>query len=70
MPAEPITVAQLLRREREGQGWSQRQAADLAGVSINSLIKWETGICIPAADVLIRLARAYGIDVGELGVVG
>lgn len=47
----------LLRRLRLERGWTQRQAAELLGVSAQAVSKWERGQGCPDVGMLPRLAK-------------
>jgi transcriptional regulator with XRE-family HTH domain len=51
---------------RERAGLSQKEAASRAALTRARLDKIEGGEAIPSFDVLIRLAGAYSMSVGEL----
>lgn len=58
--------ADNLYRAREQSGLSQKEAAERAALTRARLDKIEGGEAIPRFDVLIRLAGAYSMPVGEL----
>lgn len=58
--------ADNLYRARERVGLSQKDAAARAALTPARLDKIEGGEAIPSFDILIRLAGAYSIAVGEL----
>jgi len=68
----PLPFAALARfadniyRAREAAGLDQREAAKRAALTRSRLDKIEGGEYIPTLDVLIRLAGAYSITVGDL----
>lgn len=51
---------------RKAAGLSFRDAADTAGVSLSTIQRSESGGVDTGADVLRKLASAYGIDLCEL----
>ena len=53
----------LLRRLRLERGWTQRQAAELLGVSAQAVSKWERGQGCPDVGMLPRLAKIFGVSV-------
>ncbi len=55
-----------LKRERMARGWTQRQVADLAGVSRQSYVAIEAGRAIPSTEVSLRLADAFAKPVEQL----
>jgi transcriptional regulator with XRE-family HTH domain len=58
--------ADNIYRAREAAGLDQREAAKRAALTRSRLDKIEGGEYIPTLDVLIRLAGAYSITVGDL----
>jgi transcriptional regulator with XRE-family HTH domain len=58
--------ADNLYRAREHAGLDQKEAAKRAALPRSRLDKIEGDECIPSLDVLIRLAGAYSMSVGEL----
>ena len=53
----------LLRRLRLERGWTQRQAAELLGVSAQAVRKCERGQGFPFVVMLARLAKIFGVSV-------
>lgn len=51
---------------RREKGMTQRQLADLLGISDKTVSKWETGKGLPEAGTLAPLGEALGISVNEL----
>lgn len=51
---------------RTDKGLSQKELADLTGVSENTVNDWETGISEPGTAVLLSLARALGTTADDL----
>jgi transcriptional regulator with XRE-family HTH domain len=73
--AEPVAAfsfkakarfADNLYRARERAGLSQKDAAARAALTPARLDKIEGGEAIPSFDILIRLAGAFSVTVGEL----
>lgn len=58
--------ADNLYRARERAGLSQKDAASRAALTRARLDKIEGGEAIPSFEILIRLAAAYSMSVGEL----
>ena len=56
----------ILRRYRDAAGLSQQQLADYAEVSKGFISALEGGRSVPNVDMLITLARAFGVRPGEL----
>ena len=60
------TLGVQLRRLRLERGLSQEALAELADLNYKHIGKIELGKSDPGADVLVRLARALRVPVGEL----
>ena len=65
----PGPIAVKLRVLREERGLTQKQAAELANVTPQTLIDLESGKRPPYMPTVTKLARAYGAPIEEL-VVG
>jgi transcriptional regulator with XRE-family HTH domain len=55
-----------LRRLRTERGWSQEDFADRAGIHRTYVSDIERGERNPTITVVERLAKAFGVEVGEL----
>ena len=51
---------------RERKGWDRTKLAELLGVSLERLKKWELGANLPSFGMLAPLARTLGVSVDEL----
>lgn len=61
-----MNIAETIKKERKMSGLSQEELAELSGVSIKTLQRWEWGQRVPRADELDRLAFALGTNVADL----
>ena len=59
-------IAQRIRLEREGRGWSLAELAERSGVSKAGISKIERGETSPTAVVLLRLASAFELTLAGL----
>ncbi|MCI8772056.1 MAG: helix-turn-helix transcriptional regulator [Lachnospiraceae bacterium] len=59
-------LAQNIKYLREYKGELQKDIADLLGVSISTMSKYESGDCEPDIEKLIMLADLFGITVDDL----
>ena len=57
---------ETLKTLRKQKGYSQEEAACRLNVVRQTVSKWEKGLSVPDADMLMRLAELYEITVGEL----
>lgn len=55
-----------LQALRKAKGLSQEELAERVHVVRQTVSKWEKGLSVPDADVLIRLAEALGVSVSAL----
>jgi len=61
-----VTTGELLRAAREKVGISQAKLASLTGMHRQQLYRYEKGINEPELPQLRLLARALGVEPGEL----
>ena len=61
-----IIPGAVLRRLREAQGWSREQAAERAGIAVDTLGRFEREEHVPSLPVALALARVFGVTVEEL----
>jgi DNA-binding XRE family transcriptional regulator len=62
----PAPIALKLRALREERGLTQKEAAQLAGVSHWTLLWLESGKRAPYMPTVTKIARAYGVSIEEL----
>jgi transcriptional regulator with XRE-family HTH domain len=63
---EAVLFGESLRRLRTERGWSQERLAERAGVTLNYIGNLERGEQGPSLHVLVRIARAFDIDLSVL----
>lgn len=56
-------VGKKIRAYREFRGYSQKQLAELSGINVGTIRKYELGIRNPKPDQLERIATALGLNV-------
>jgi transcriptional regulator with XRE-family HTH domain len=61
-----MSLADTLKRLREGAGLSQADLAERAGLSLRSIQNWEQGHRLPKAAAVLALAGALKADVSAL----
>lgn len=59
-------IGQRIRKYRNERGLSQKQLAELIGVSNSRISNWEQGVNRPDADILAALCRALQVSPSEL----
>ena len=55
-----------IRKIREDRGYSQKELAELIGVSNSRVSNWEQGINRPDADILVDLCKTLNVSPSEL----
>lgn len=63
---DQVKIGQFIGICRREKNLTQRQLADLVGVSDKAVSKWETGRGLPDASSMVPLCEALGINVNEL----
>lgn len=61
-----VTIMDELKRLREAAGLSQVQLALRLGVSQGTVARWESGVRVPQAGNLIKMANILGCGVDAL----
>ncbi len=61
-----MSIHEIIRQKRKELDYTQGQIADLLGVSIPAVSKWESGTTYPDVELLPALARVLKIDVNTL----
>ena len=60
----PVKIS--LRAARVNAGYSQKEAADLLGISNKTLGNWENGITFPPVDKIPAICQLYGVSYDNL----
>ena len=60
------TFAERLKELREEKNLTQKQIADIAGVTLSAVSLWEKKKHPPTVDKVILLARYFGVTVGYI----
>lgn len=55
-----------LREIREAKKLTRRAVCNVAGITENTLQKWENGVAFPRMDLFMRVAIVYGMKPDEL----
>ena len=55
-----------LKIYRKRCGYTQEEAAEQLHIVRQTLSKWEKGVSVPDADLLVKLAQLYDVSVNEL----
>jgi len=59
-------VVQMLKTLRGAKGWTQKQLADVSGISQTYISELEAAKSKPTVTVAIQLAQALGVELMEL----
>lgn len=59
-------VGLFLKELRSEKSVTQAELAELLGVSNRSISRWENGTTMPDFDLIIELAKYYGVEVGDI----
>ncbi len=60
-----VKIGKYIATKRKELGLTQRQLAEMLGMSDKSVSKWERGICLPDVSVYSELCRILGISINE-----
>jgi transcriptional regulator with XRE-family HTH domain len=61
-----MTISERIRLTRQQKDMSQKALAEIAGVNLKSLSRYELGTSIPPADVIKKLADALKVSTDTL----
>ena len=61
-----LTVGQNIRRFRKEKNLTQSELAELLGVSVQAISKWESGTSTPELEKLLALCECFNITLDEL----
>lgn len=64
--AKTRTIGGRLRAAREAKGWTHEQLARESGLSLDTVIKIQSGRRQPGGETLVKLCRALGVSSDEL----
>lgn len=62
------TFNTTLKRERQKRGWSQQHIAELVGIDINTVSRWERGVSFPTRSIQPKLCALFDMTIQELGL--
>lgn len=63
---DQIKIGSFIAKERKSKGYTQRQLADIIGISDKTVSKWERGNGFPEVSLLLPLCEELEISVNEL----
>ena len=61
-----MSIGQNIKKYRKEKGYTQRELADLIGVSVQAISKWETNAGVPDISQVVPLASALDISTDAL----
>ena len=65
-PDESKKLGDKLKTLRDKRGWSQGQVAKKVSADPQRISKYERGVIFPTVDMLIKLAKAFGVTLDDL----
>lgn len=63
---DQIKIGRFIANERKSKNYTQRQLADILGISDKTVSKWERGNGFPEVSLLLPLCKELDISVNEL----
>lgn len=63
---DQIKIGSFIARERKNKNYTQRQLADILGISDKTISKWERGNGFPEVSLLLPLCKELDMSVNEL----
>lgn len=63
---DQIKIGKFIAKERKSKGYTQRQLAEILGISDKTISKWECGNGFPEVSLLLPLCGELEISVNEL----
>lgn len=63
---DQVKIGKFISDERKAKGYTQKQLAELLGISDKTISKWECGNGFPEASLLLPLCNELEITVNEL----
>lgn len=63
---DQIKIGKFIAQQRKEQSMTQRQLADILGISDKTVSKWETGNGLPEVSLMMPLCDSLKINVNEL----
>lgn len=63
---DQIKIGKFIAEMRKEQSYTQRQLADILGISDKTVSKWETGNGLPEVSLMMPLCSSLHINVNEL----
>lgn len=59
-------IGEFLAELRKEQGLTQEQLGEKIGVTNKTISRWETGVYLPPADILLQLSEIYSVSINEI----
>lgn len=63
---DQIKIGKFIAKERKNKDYTQKQLADILGISDKTISKWERGNGFPEVSLLLPLCKELDISVNEL----
>lgn len=63
---DQLKIGQFIQARRKEKGLTQNDLASLFNITDRAVSKWERGLSLPDASIMIRLSEVLGVSVNEL----
>ena len=63
---DQVKIGQFIKTTRKEKGLTQREVAEILGISEKTVSKWETGNGLPEVSLMLPLCELLAISVNEL----
>ena len=63
---DQLKIGKFIAEKRKEKGYTQEQLAVIFGISDRAVSKWERGINLPDASLMLELSSLLGVSVNEL----
>lgn len=61
-----VKIGKFISEMRKEKGLTQEQLGEKLGVTNKTVSRWETGVYLPPADILLTLSDMYDITINEI----
>lgn len=61
-----VQIGKFIAKLRKEQGLTQEQFGEKIGVTNKTVSRWETGVYLPPADVLMSMSEVFDVSINEI----
>lgn len=61
-----IKIGEFLKSLRRDKGLTQERLGEKLGVTNKTISRWETGVYLPPAEMLLELSKLYDVSINEI----